>query len=517
MTESRSIAGYEILGTLGEGGMGIVYRARDAALDRDVALKVIRSAALSAEARARFVREAKACSRITHPNIVTVYAAGEDSGVPWFAMELLEGESLRAVAERGSVPWRAAVGWIAGILDALERLHAEGIVHRDLKPENVIVTRDGAAKLTDFGIARMGGGETLTVDGQTIGTLRYMSPEQAKGSPVDARSDLFSLGAVLYELLAGSPAFTGEHPFAAMYAIMNEEPRPLGEIVPDCPPALAEAIARALAKDPAARFGSAAEFRDALLALAGGTAAVAVAPAAPRSRRPLIAVAAVALAAIAVIAYLLSARREEPAGDRSLAARHDSLARALDGGGDIAAAEIEFQKAIIADPRWEIPVNNLAMLYIRKKDLAGADSLLRIAVERKPDYAAALYNLGDVRLQLGDTAGAETFLRKAIGADSSFVAPYNNLGILLARRGRAVEGAAVLDAGIARERAHPSDRALLGFLLKNRGIAAAKLGRADEAGGYWGEAIEIIPDNAELRRLLAEWREARGEPRAAGR
>ena len=200
MTDPARIAGYDIIGTLGEGGMGIVYRARDAALDREIALKVIRPESLGVQARERFVREAKACSRINHPNIVTVYAAGEDGGAPWYAMELVDGETLRAVIHRGPVPWETAADWIAGVLDALSRLHAEGIVHRDLKPENIIVTRDGAAKLMDFGIARLSFETSLTADGATLGTARYMSPEQVRGTPVDARSDLFSLGAVLYEL-----------------------------------------------------------------------------------------------------------------------------------------------------------------------------------------------------------------------------------------------------------------------------------------------------------------------------
>ena len=148
--DRTKIADYEILGTLGEGGMGIVYRARDATLDREIAIKVIRPAALAENAAERFIREAKACSRINHPNIVTVYAAGEDGGTPYLAMELLHGENLRSIVERGPVPWKEAVEWTAGILDALARLHAEGIVHRDLKPENIIVTDGGTRETHGF-------------------------------------------------------------------------------------------------------------------------------------------------------------------------------------------------------------------------------------------------------------------------------------------------------------------------------------------------------------------------------
>ncbi|RJR30883.1 MAG: serine/threonine-protein kinase [Candidatus Latescibacterota bacterium] len=501
MTDPARIAGYDIIGTLGEGGMGIVYRARDAALDREVALKVIRPESLGVQARERFVREAKACSRINHPNIVTVYAAGEDGGAPWYAMELVDGETLRAVIDRGPVPWETATDWIAGVLDALARLHGEGIVHRDLKPENIIVTRDGAAKLMDFGIARMSSEASLTADGATLGTARYMSPEQVRGTPADARSDLFSLGAVLYELLSGESAFSGEHPLAMMYAITNDPPRSILELVPGLPGSIAEALDRALEKDPAARFADAGSFRDAL-----GAALRPPSPAAPRARSILllkiaIPAAAVAAAAIAVVMNRGAERR----GDRPAAARHDSIAHAHERAGRMPEAEIEYQKALIADGSWEIPLNNLAMLYIRKGALAEADSLLRRAVSLAPRYAAALYNLGDVRWRLEDLDGAETYFRRAVDADPSLAAPYNNLGLLLVRRGKAEEAVRILDEGLARERTDPAEEPLRGYLYKNRGLAAAALGRESEAGSYWRQAFEIIPDNPELLRLLAEW------------
>jgi serine/threonine protein kinase len=512
MTDPAKIAGYDIIGTLGEGGMGIVYRARDATLDREVALKVIRPESLSAEARQRFVREAKACSRINHPNIVTVYAAGEDNGMPWFAMELVTGETLRTVSNRGPVPWRDAVDWIVGILDALARLHAEGIVHRDLKPENIIITKDGTAKLMDFGIAHMGSETALTVDGATLGTARYMSPEQVHGNPADARSDLFSLGAVLYELLSGEPAFAGEHPLATMYAITSEPPRPIAELVPSLPGAVAKAIERSLEKDPASRFADAASFRDALRSSLQPER-----PAAETHVRPsvLLKIAVPLFGAAAVMIAAIIFSKHTPQGDRPLAARHDSIAQSYERAGRMPEAEIEYQKAIIADGSWEIPLNNLAMLYIRKGSLTEADSLLNRAVSIEPRYAAALYNLGDVRWRLDDLEGAEEYFRRAIDADSSFIAPYNNLGSLLISRGRAAEAARILDRGLAFEQANPSEKELRGFLLKNRGIASVALGRESEAGDYWQSALEIMPNNPELLRLLAEWYAEAGRPAEA--
>jgi tetratricopeptide (TPR) repeat protein len=502
--DRTKIAEYEILGTLGEGGMGIVYRARDATLDREIAIKVLRPAALAENAAERFIREAKACSRINHPNIVTVYAAGEDSGTPYLAMELLRGENLRSIIGRGPVPWREAVEWTIGILDALARLHAEGIVHRDLKPENIIVTEGGTAKLMDFGIAHMSASGTITIDGATLGTAHYMSPEQVLGKKVDARSDLFSIGSVLYELIAGEVAFPGEHPLAAMYSIEHDAPKALEETMPGLPAGLQEVLTRALEKDPDARYPDAGAFRDALIAIARPARPAGEMDGGSRRSRKLLAgvmIAATLVAAMIIVA--LAFRSREPEGDRPLAVRHNQRAQEYEDAGKTSEAEIEYGKAVIADRRWEVPLNNLAMIAMRRGNLTEADSLLRRAVSIKPDYVGALYNLGTVRWALGDSIGAEDQYRKAIRADSAFYEAYNNLGALLIGRGRAAEAAAILDCALAKERTKPSPvPELRGYLLKNRGTAASRLGRGAEATAYWSRALEIIPRNAELQELL---------------
>jgi Tfp pilus assembly protein PilF len=509
----KKIAGYEILGTLGEGGMGVVYRARDITLDREIAVKVIRPAALGAQATERFIREAKACSRIAHPNIVTVYAAGEDDGTAYLAMELLRGESMRAIVEKGPVPWETAVRWIAGVLDALSRLHAEGIVHRDLKPENIMVVESGEAKLTDFGIARLGKSETITVDGATLGTARYMSPEQVQGKKVDSRSDLFSMGSVLYELLAGAAAFQGDHPLAAMYSITNEAPPPLEELSPDLPAELAAVISRALEKNPEARYQDAAAFRDALRGIIKAKEAPGALEPAPRRRK--VALLKVALpialiAAAAVVSLIFATHRRGPAGDRKVAAQHNQAAQEYELKGNIGEAETEYRNAIIADPRWEIPWNNLAMIAIGKGNTGEADSLLRKAISLKSDYAAALYNLGTVRWDRGDSAGALDAYRQAIQSDSFLVEAYNNLGALLLSLERARDAGAVLDIGLRRDQEKPGVRELRGYLLKNRGKAASGMGNDEEASRYWIQALEIIPKNVELLQLLATWHESKG-------
>jgi serine/threonine-protein kinase len=199
--DPRRLGGYELREVLGEGGMGTVYRAHDPTLDRPAAIKVIRAKTLSAEGKERFLREARASSKIGHPNIVTIYAAGEENGEPYMAMELIDGKTLRHVIDEGGIDWRVATRWIVQLLDALQRLHAEGIVHRDLKPENVMITKDGTLKLMDFGLAHLTTQTAITQEGTTLGTVPYMSPEQVLGRKLDARSDLFSVATIYHELL----------------------------------------------------------------------------------------------------------------------------------------------------------------------------------------------------------------------------------------------------------------------------------------------------------------------------
>jgi serine/threonine protein kinase len=228
---------YEILSLLGAGGMGEVFRARDTRLGRDVAVKVLPDHLRDdPKALARFESEARAVAALSHPNILALFDVGEASGVRYAVTELLEGETLRALLLRGPVPVRRALDVARPLADALAAAHAEGIVHRDLKPENVFLTRDGHVKLFDFGLARhfvapLAPEEThsptapvLTDAGTVLGTVAYMSPEQARGLPADHRSDQFSLGVVLYEMLAGTRPFKGESGPEVLTAIIREEP-----------------------------------------------------------------------------------------------------------------------------------------------------------------------------------------------------------------------------------------------------------------------------------------------------
>jgi eukaryotic-like serine/threonine-protein kinase len=287
MTQPRLLGGrYELDGVVGRGGMAEVYRARDIRLDRIVAIKTLRAdLARDQIFQARFRREAQSAASLNHPSIVAVYDTGEDmaSGlpVPYIVMEFVDGRTVRDLLQDGHrlLPERS-LEIIDGVLRALDYSHQAGIVHRDIKPGNVMVTRNGDVKVMDFGIARaMSDAQaTMTQTAQVIGTAQYLSPEQARGERVDSRSDLYSTGCLLYELLTGRPPFTGDSPVAIAYQHVRENPIPPSRVDPDVP-AWADAIVlKAMAKSPADRYQTAADMRADLQRAASGLPVAAAPP-----------------------------------------------------------------------------------------------------------------------------------------------------------------------------------------------------------------------------------------------
>jgi serine/threonine protein kinase len=257
----QTILHYKILEKLGEGGMGVVYKAHDITLDRDVALKFLpRDVSLSEEDRSRFIHEAKAASALDHPNICTIHeVATTDDGQMFIAMGYYEGVSLNKKIQKGRLDLEEAVAISIQIAEGLQAAHEKGIVHRDVKSGNIIITEKGQVKILDFGLAHKSGLSRLTRTGTTVGTASYMSPEQAKGEKVDQRSDLWSLGVVLYEMVTGKLPFRGEHEAAILYSVVNEEPKPLEVSISGTSPELIHIIGRALEKNVAERYQSAAE------------------------------------------------------------------------------------------------------------------------------------------------------------------------------------------------------------------------------------------------------------------
>ena len=273
----RTLSHYRIESRLGEGGMGVVYLARDLALGRSAALKVVANH-VDADLKDRFLREADASARLQHPAIATFYESSQADGQAFIAMEYVRGRTLRELLNGGALPPRTAIAIASTVLEALNHAHAARILHRDIKPENIIVTADGAPKLLDFGLARALGGTAPKTDttvanltgGRILGTVGYMSPEQLRGEELDAASDLFALGTVLYEMASGRPAFPGVHATERIAAILSREPPPLqGHAFP---PALWPIVQRALAKDRHMRYSSASAMLSDLRAMEEGGA-----------------------------------------------------------------------------------------------------------------------------------------------------------------------------------------------------------------------------------------------------
>ena len=273
---------YEILVPLGAGGMGEVYRARDSRLGREVAIKVLPEAVAGEPDRLRRFEEARAAGGLNHPNILAVYDVGTHEGAPYVVSELLEGETLRQRLRSGALSTRQAIDYAVQLARGLGAAHEKAIVHRDIKPENLFVTKDSRVKILDFGIAKLSQPERLlaetgdpvakeltTASGTILGTVGYMSPEQVRGQPVDHRSDVFSFGAVLYEMLCGRRAFDGETPADTLTAILRQDPPDLTEMGREIPPALERITRRCLEKDPAERFQSARDIGFALEAASG--------------------------------------------------------------------------------------------------------------------------------------------------------------------------------------------------------------------------------------------------------
>jgi len=312
MEIGSSLLHYSVESCLGQGGMGTVYRARDTRLNRTVAIKVLEI--VDREATQHLLHEARAASAFNHPNSVTIHSVEQQGDTAFIVMEHVDGRRLDTVIPATGLAVDEAVGVAIEIADAIAAAHEQGIVHRDLKPANVMITTGGRVKVLDFGIARrtprpdeatrastLGG--TISGPGVMVGTAGYMAPEQIEGAPAGPASDVFALGALLYHMLTGTPPFTGESIWALMNATMRHDPPAASSLKPEIPKQLAAIASRALAKDPAARFSSAREMRDALAALRAEQRP-ASSSASPRySRVAIVAGLAIALAVAATIGW----------------------------------------------------------------------------------------------------------------------------------------------------------------------------------------------------------------------
>ena len=299
LTSGIKLVPYKVLSPLGAGGMGEVYRARATRLARDVAVKVLPTNLCSDPSlRQRLEREAKAVSKLSHPHICTLYDIGHQDGVDFLVMELVEGETLEHRLTRGPLLTEQMIRLAAQIADALAKAHKQGITHRDLKPSNIMLTKSGT-KLMDFGLAKESGPAPLaaaltemtaeqaklTVEGTIVGTFQYMAPEQLEGKEADARTDIFSLGEVIYEMATGKPAFSGKSRASLIAAILSSEPQPMAALQPMTPPAMERVVRKCLAKDPDERWQTASDLASELNWIAEGGSQAGEARRVPAGRR----------------------------------------------------------------------------------------------------------------------------------------------------------------------------------------------------------------------------------------
>lgn len=303
LTVGTSVGHYVIIDHLGSGGMGEVYLAEDTELNREVALKFLSShLCQDADCRARFKREAQAAAKLNHPNIVTIYEVSDFNGRPFFAMEHVEGESLRELIRTKELPIERVIELAVQICEGLHKAHQSGVVHRDVKPANILIDADDRAKILDFGLATVQGCDHLTKTGSTLGTVGYMSPEQVRGEQVDQRTDIFSLGVVLYELIAGRQPFKGDNEVATVHNITDLEPEPLARYKAGVPDELQRIVSKLLQKDAALRYQTTADVISDLMGLKAANQSQAHIPAKKKLTRRLV-VGAAALVLLAVAAY----------------------------------------------------------------------------------------------------------------------------------------------------------------------------------------------------------------------
>ena len=396
---------YEVRSSLGAGGMGEVYLARDTRLDRSVAVKVLPSAfSLDSDRLQRFEREARCLGALNHPNLLAIYDIGSEDGLHYLVSELLEGESLREKLNEGALPLRKVVDVGVQLAKGLAAAHEKGIVHRDLKPDNEFITKDGRVKILDFGLAKQGTADSVenaatmtgpgTQPGAVLGTVGYMSPEQVRGKPADQRSDIFSFGAMLYEMLSGQRAFQGESSIETLNAIIKCDPAEIATTNRNIPPALDRMIRRCLEKAPDERFQSATDLAFAIEALSGSSSGVEAQAAAddpPRRRwlRPLAAVGVI-LASVALGALLMRLR--------------EGTTRGL---GNVVFHQLSFQPETIFNARFA--PDGETVLYSSARD----GNIPELFIHR-PDYPAPQsMGLSDVRLLSVSTKGQVAILTHA--------------------------------------------------------------------------------------------------------
>jgi serine/threonine protein kinase/Flp pilus assembly protein TadD len=570
LTPGAKLGPYEIVSILGAGGMGEVYLAHDDRLNRDVAIKVLPAdRSLDDAARQRFLREARAASALNHPNIITIYETDTYNGVAFIAMEYVKGSSLAELLHERPLTDAEAIAYATQIADALAKAHAAGIVHRDLKPGNVMVTEDGLIKVLDFGLAKLetvakgamagkargpGSAETaslLSIAGTTLGTLSYMSPEQARGEPTDFRSDIFSFGVVLFEMLTRELPFTGENLLAMLHSLHFGAPKDIRFLRPDLPPAMASIVGRCLQKLPADRYQNAAEIaRDLRRGEASGMAfaigstatsaggpqttaqssapAQSVSPASiaqttvsrpsrkwKRESTLALVVLLAALLAIPAVRHRISSLWEKPqltsnaanvvVPDNPFALRTQAQAylERWDLADNLDRSITLLNRAIELDRDYAPAYASLTVAYFEKNRLHADSQWTKQAVQSaahalqlNSDLADSHVAAGVAAMLAGRNSQAEQEFRKAADLDPKNATPHRWLGLLFNTMGKSKQAEEEMTRAVA---LNPEDwRAHI-----NLGLLYYRIARYPEAAAEWEKVKKLTPDNYYVLNNLA--------------
>ncbi len=551
MTAGTKLGHYVISAPLGAGGMGEVYLAHDARLNRDVAIKVLpANRSLDDMARQRFLREARAASALNHPNIITIYETDSHDGVAYIAMEYVRGHTLSSLIGHG-LPDSDAIGYAIQIADALAKAHAAGIVHRDLKPGNIMITEDGLVKVLDFGLAKVGQvtkhataggppssddtGSLLSMPGSTLGTLAYMSPEQARGEAVDARSDIFSFGTVLFQMLTRELPFDGDNLLAILHNLHFGAPKDIRYLRPDLAPPIALIVGRCLRKEPQDRYQNTAELgRDLRAAQGHGSSIMAGSSSAatisietvPDKFSPLVAKPGVghrkwgvaigaALAAITIAVAIFSVRRHASESQNAPSAQPVANSAAPSVADTPFALRTQAQAYL---ERWDVPTNldsavtmlnraleldhgyapayaSLTFAYFEKNRISpdrqwakqATQSAAR-ALQLDPALADSHMAAGVAAMLGGHNNEAEREFRKAADLDPKSSRPYRWLGFMFNSMGKGKAAELELHRALT---LNPADwRASM-----NLGLLFYKTARYEEAVDAWQKVSKLTPDN----------------------